>query len=333
MNNIKDNDYFNVVLHSLVHVAPLRNYLMIEDLSLRSQLVQRFSILCRKIWNSHAFKTHVSPHELLQEVALRSNKRFTLTNQSDPADFLNWFLNSIHLGLGGSKTKPGSSIVQKVFQGKLRIESQQITAKADATDRLRFEEAAEVKVDISRFLMLPLDLPPAPLFQNDVEKNIIPQVPLTTILQKYDGLRAQELLGHRKRYRLMHPMPPYLIFHIKRFSSNRFLTAERNPTIVTFPSRSLDMSPYIQPSADGPSASEPIWYDLVANVTHEAVRRTGEDEATGEKSKPAWKVQLRDKSRDEWIQVQDLWVESIQKEMLFLGETYLQVWERRKSLK
>jgi U4/U6.U5 tri-snRNP-associated protein 2 len=68
--------------------------------------------------------------------------------------------------------------VQKVFQGKLKVESQQITAKADAGDRLRFEEAAEVKVDISRFLMLTLDLSVAPLFQDELDRNIIPQVSL-----------------------------------------------------------------------------------------------------------------------------------------------------------
>jgi len=66
--------------------------------------------------------------------------------------------------------------VQKVFQGKLKVESQQITAKADAGDRLRFEEAAEVKTDVVRFLMLTLDLPPTPLFQDELDRNIIPQV-------------------------------------------------------------------------------------------------------------------------------------------------------------
>lgn len=149
---------------------------MLEDFSSRPQLAQRMSTLIRKIWNPRAFKSHVSPHELLQEVSLLSNKRFTLTHQSDPADFLSWFLNNMHLALGGSKTKPGSSIIQKIFQGKLQVESQQITAKADAGDRLRFEEAAEVKIDINRFLMLTLDLPAAPLFQDELERNIIPQV-------------------------------------------------------------------------------------------------------------------------------------------------------------
>ncbi|KAF3920579.1 hypothetical protein ABW21_db0200846 [Orbilia brochopaga] len=348
LNNIKENDYLNVVVHALAHVTPLRNFMMLEDLSSRPELgeypvltphspaitdksfslAQRFSILVRKIWNPRAFRGHVSPHELLQEISLRSSKKFTLTTQSDPIDFLSWFINNLHLSLGGSKSTPGSSIVQKVFQGKLRIESQAITTKADAGDRLRFEDAGEVKADLQRYIMLTLELPPAPLFQDELDKNIIPQVPLTTILSKYDGAKAQELGGLRRRYKLLQPLPPYLIFHIKRFSKNKFVF-EKNPTIVTFPSTSLDMSPYVE------GATEPIWYDLTANIVHESVARPGTTNTKTEAGEQghAYKVQLKDKGRDEWVQVQDLFVEEIRKEILFLGESYIQVWERRRDLK
>ncbi|ROT39307.1 U4/U6.U5 tri-snRNP-associated protein [Sodiomyces alkalinus F11] len=333
MNNIKENDYLNVVVQALAHVAPLRNYFLLEDLSPpRSELARRAGILLRKIWNPRAFKSHVSPHELLQQVALDSGKRFTLTQQSDPVDFLSWFLNHLHLGLGGSKTKPGSSIIHRVFQGKVRVESQAITARADAGDRLRFEEAAEVRVDTSRFLLLTLDLPAAPLFQDENNRNIIPQVPLSRILSKYDGRHAQEHLAQRKRYRLLHPLPPYLAFHVKRFSKNKFV-AERNPTIVTFDARGgLDLAPYVEPDPRQHPPGEPVWYDLVANVVHEAVRAHREDvaDAVGEERK-TWKVQLRDKARDQWVVCQDLFVEKVQSELLYLGETYLQIWERRRT--
>jgi U4/U6.U5 tri-snRNP-associated protein 2 len=222
-------------------------------------------------------------------------------------------------------------MIQQVFQGKLKVESQAITAKADAGDRLRFEEAAEVKLDVNRFLMLTLDLPTAPLFQDELEKNIIPQIPLTNILSKYDGRVAQEHLNTRKRYRLLHPLPPYLLFHIKRFSKNKFVS-ERNPTIVTFDARNLDMSPYVEPNPQLHKVGEPIWYDLVANIVHEAVRGR-EDSVEGEVEKHAWKVQMRDRSREEWVQVQDLFVEKTQRELLYLGESYLQVWERRRETK
>ncbi|KND93694.1 putative mRNA-splicing protein ubp10 [Tolypocladium ophioglossoides CBS 100239] len=331
MNNIKENDYLNVVVQALSHVPPLRNYFLLEDFSKNTELVKRCSILFRKIWNPRAFKAHVSPHELLQEISLRSNKRFTLTVQSDPVDFLSWFLNNLHLGLGGSKSRPGSSMVQRTFQGKMKVESQAITARADAGDRLRFEEAADVKVEVVRFLLLTLDLPSAPLFQDELEKNIIPQVPLTTILSKYDGQRAQEHHAQRKRYRLLHPLPPYLMLHVKRFSQNKFVS-ERNPTIVTFDARNLDMSPYVEPNPNEWPPSEPIWYDLVANVVHEAVR-TKDDVADSSDERKTWKAQVKDKATGQWVVCQDLFVDKVQGELLYLGETYLQIWERRREPK
>jgi U4/U6.U5 tri-snRNP-associated protein 2 len=328
MNNIKDNDYFNVVVQALSHIRPLRDLLMLEDFSNKPELLKRFSILVRKIWNPRAFKSHVSPHELLQEISLKSSKKFTLTQQSDPVDFLSWFLNNLHVDFGGRLQKPGSSPIHKIFQGKLKVESQAITAKADAGDRLRFEDAATVNVETMRFMLLTLDLPSAPLFQDELEKNIIPQIPLTSILSKYDGIKAQEHLSQRKRYRLLHPLPPYLLFHVKRFSKNKFVS-ERNPTIVTFDARNLDMSPYVEPNPSLHPMGEPVWYDLVANIVHEAVR--GREGAEGEEEKKTWKVQMLDKGRGEWRVVQDLFVESAQKELLYLGETYLQVWERRRD--
>lgn len=340
MNNIKANDYFNVVCQALTHVPPLRNYFMLEDLSARNQLVQRFSILLRKIWNPKAFKAHVSPHELLQEISLRSNKKFSLTEQADPADFLSWFLNNLHLSLGGSKTKPKSSIVQKIFQGSMRVESQQITARADAQDRLRFEDAA-INSTTTPFMMLTLDLPPSPLFQDDRAKNIIPQVPLTEVLRKYDGVRAQERLNTRMRYRLLHPLPPYLLMHVKRFSPNKFLQEQRNPTIVTFNPRSMDMSPYVEPNPALYPPGEPVVYDLVANITHEGVR-VRDDSVEGEAEKKVWRVQLVDRGTDfsgkkddgaaeRWWEVQDLFVRRVETELLGTKEAYVMVWERRRG--
>jgi U4/U6.U5 tri-snRNP-associated protein 2 len=333
MNNIKSNDYFNVVMHLLAHVQPLRNFFMLEDFSRKPQLAQRFSTLVRKIWNPRAFKSHVSPHEILQEIALLSNKKFSLTEQADPVDFLSWFLNHLHLALGGSKSKPGTSIVQKVFQGMLQMESQLITPRADAGDRLRFEDA-DVKTETSRFMILTLDLPAAPLFQDELERNIIPQVPLSGpngILSKYDGIHSQEKLNYRRRYRLLHPLPPYLLFHVKRFSKNKFVS-ERNPTIVTFPTRELDMTPYVVPNPNLHAGGEPIYYDLVANITHEAIR-SRDDSVEGEAERKVWRVQLLNKSSEEWFEVQDLFVEKVRAELISTKESYVQVWEKRRPAK
>jgi hypothetical protein len=54
--------------------------------------------------------------------------------------------------------------------------------------QLRF---IEIKATTSPFLFLSVDLPPPPLFQDAVEKNIIPQVGIHTVLAKYDGVQTQ----------------------------------------------------------------------------------------------------------------------------------------------
>jgi hypothetical protein len=52
---------------------------------------------------------------------------------------------------------------------------------------------------MSPFLFLAVDLPPPPLFQDAVEKNIIPQVGIHTVLAKYDGVHTQVDLIHCTR--------------------------------------------------------------------------------------------------------------------------------------
>jgi U4/U6.U5 tri-snRNP-associated protein 2 len=359
MNNIKANDYLNVVVQTLAHVGPVRNFFLLHPFpQAATQLPIRFSTLVRKLWNPRAFRNHVSPHELLQEIALRSSKRFTLTQQSDPVEFLSWFLNNLHLSLGGSKTKPLSSIIQRTFQGKLRMESQAITAKSDTTgDRLRFEESSTINSTTAPYLILTLDLPPRPLFRDSIEaRNVIPQVPLTSLLQKYSGLHASEKQDRRIRHRLLHPLPPYLLFHIKRFSANKFVS-ERNPTIVTFPSpRGLDMGPYVEPNPAVHPMGEPIYYELVANIILDTtdVHGSSEDSNAADAARKAvggegemgvnWKVQVRDKAAawaeargeaegrnlPEWLEIQDLVVKRAEAETLFTREGYLMVWERRK---
>jgi U4/U6.U5 tri-snRNP-associated protein 2 len=110
----------------------------------------------------------------------------------------------------------------------------------------------------SPFLFLSLDLPSSPLFKDsDDGKRIIPQVPLFTLLSKFDGVTSTDVLSagrvQRKKYRLKE-LPPYLILHIKRFSKNNWYV-EKNPTVVNFPIKHLDMKPYVDPPADASWAS------------------------------------------------------------------------------
>lgn len=108
----------------------------------------------------------VIPHEFLQAVMKASNKRFKIGSQSDPVEFMSWLLNRLHEKLKSSKRK--HSIIHECFQGELEVVR---------------TEGANVVTETSRmpFLMLGLDLPPPPLFQDVMEKNIIPQVPFFNV--------------------------------------------------------------------------------------------------------------------------------------------------------
>ncbi|KIK70482.1 hypothetical protein GYMLUDRAFT_149390 [Collybiopsis luxurians FD-317 M1] len=317
LNNIKRNDHMNVVIHALLHVPPLRDYLLLSNFHDKEpELLKRFAGLAKKIWNPRLFKNQVSPHEFLQEVNRASAGKFRLEKQGDPVEFLGWLLNHLHKDMGGSKRK-NSSIIFSTFQGELRVETQQVVVRPDAggNEKPRFDIARDIKSVVSPFLFLAVDLPPPPLFQDSVEKNIIPQVSIQSVLSKYDGKTTQESAGQLRRYKCQR-LPPYIISHFKRFTKNVFVE-EKNPTIVTFPLHGLDFGDYVDDTA-----SKLHMYDLIANVTHESVAGT-----TRDKENTVWKVHLRTGGGEyeKWYTIQDLIVEETRKEMIFLGESVLQV--------
>ncbi|KAJ7610971.1 cysteine proteinase [Roridomyces roridus] len=327
LNNIKRNDHMNVIIHSLLHIPPLRDYLLLSDFrGKESELLKRFAGLAKKLWNPRLFKNQVSPHEFLQEVNRASAGKFRLEQQGDPVEFLGWLLNRLHMDTGGTKRK-NSSIIFTTFQGELRVEKQQVLLRSDFGDeKPRFDISRDITSTVSPFLFLAVDLPPPPLFQDSVEKNIIPQVSIHSVLAKYDGRTTQESAGQLRRYKCQR-LPPYIILHFKRFTKNQFVE-EKNPTIVNFPLRGLDFRDYLD--APTSESKEPTVYDLIANVTHESVAGT-----TRDKESTVWKAHLRAAGgggeSEKWFMIQDLIVEEARKEMIFLGETVLQIWERRRD--
>lgn len=69
LNNIKANDYVNVVVQAISHIPTIRDYFLLGSNRFNpkfTHLVSTFGNLTAKIWNFHPFKNHVSPHELLQ---------------------------------------------------------------------------------------------------------------------------------------------------------------------------------------------------------------------------------------------------------------------------
>lgn len=226
LNNLKNTDYVSVVVQALAHVEPIRDYFLTLDTS-KNPLVERFGELLRKIWSRDNIKNTISPHELLQEISIQSKKRFQIGIQSESIEFLSWFLNQLHRGTGGTR-KSGSSIIHQTFQGLVQVDTVTDTAQT------RQERP---------FLFLTLDLPPTPLFKDAQGGNVIPQMPIVSVLEKFDGETiAFGLKGslEKKTYRIK-SLPQFLVLHIARFTKNNFFV-EKNPTIVSFPITNLDLS-------------------------------------------------------------------------------------------
>jgi len=81
---------------------------------------------------------------------------------------------------------------------------------------------------------------------------------METVLKKFDGISFSDIVNkagvaQRRRYQIRN-LPPYLILHLARFQTNRFLKV-KNPTIVAFPVKNLDLSDYVF-SSDGNRAKK-----------------------------------------------------------------------------
>ncbi|VDM48592.1 unnamed protein product [Toxocara canis] len=286
LNNIKANDYENVILHALSHVPPLRNYFLREENYANIKrppgdklalLPKRFGELIRKLWNPKAFKAHVSPHEMLQASVLCSEKKFQITKQGDASEFLNFLLNTLHLALNGTK-KTSSSIVYRIFRGRMHEYTRKVmpveTTEEERRTLSQSDEYQEKMKDLP-FVYLTLDLPAAPLYRDELMQNIIPQVPLSVLLTKFNGLIEKEYKTYNenfmKRFELVR-LPQYLIIMYKRFHKNQWFV-EKNPTIVNFPISNVDLYDCLAP------ASRPLHkyttYDLVSNIVHDGPPESG----------------------------------------------------------
>ncbi|KAJ8466054.1 hypothetical protein OPV22_028606 [Ensete ventricosum] len=333
LNNIKETDFVNVTIQSLMRVTPLRNFFLIPEnyQHSKSPLVHRFGELTRKIWHARNFKGQVSPHEFLQAVMKASNKRFQIGVQSDPVEFMSWLLNTLHAQLRHSKKKD-RSIIYDCFQGELEvmkeIQKKPLIEKNDHDDegnKVIVAEGGSSNDSLVRetskvpFLMLGLDLPPPPLFKDAMEKNIIPQVPLFNILKKFDGETVTEVVRPciaRMRYRVTR-LPKYLILHMRRFTKNNFFI-EKNPTLVNFPVKNLELKDYIPLPPPKVKKKLRSKYDLIANIVHD-----------GKPGEGCYRVFVQRKSEELWYEMQDLHVTETLPQMVALSEAYMQIYEQQ----
>ena len=330
LNNIKSNDSMNVILLAILHVAPIRDFFLSPSnyQQCKSALVAEMGLFCRKLWNARNFKSHISPHEIFQAISVASKKKFMLGNACDPLAFVTWLLNRIHEDLSQqSKT----TVIDQALRGRLQVTVEKDLRTPEEIKNGVVEKTVKTSTKKIPFLFLTVDITEAPLFKNDVEGNIIPQAPLVTLLQKFNGEQWQDLpvQGERRKHKIL-SLPKYLIFHLKRFTENRFFK-EKNPTIVTFPVQNLNMEECNLTKFSFPSFSnnhsclvvenvenKPQKYDLVASITH-----------NGTIEKGFYTIFIRQKSIDKWFEVKDLDVVEVSAQKVAVSEAYIQIWEHQ----
>ncbi|KAF2355958.1 Peptidase C19 ubiquitin carboxyl-terminal hydrolase [Trinorchestia longiramus] len=357
LNNIKANDYCNVVLQVLSNITPLRNYFLFpENYGHISHppgspslamfpLITRFGELVRKLWNPRNFKAHVSPHEMLQAVVSCSKKRFQFTVQGDAIQFLSWILNAMHLGLKTDSCK--STIISKCFRGSMVIKSKKllpVDASAAELRRLQQQPEYQMREETSKFFYLTCDLPLPPLFKDEKQENIIPQINLLQLLSKFDGKTEKEYQTYKEnvvKVFQLSSLPPFLILYHKRFTKNTFYV-EKNPTIVNFPVRNVELAEYLTDEVSycltevvsycltevvsycltevlRARVLSPL-YDLVANIVHD-----------GQPDSGTYRCHVLHKGTGKWYELQDLHVKEIEPQMLALSESYIQIYELQKE--
>ncbi|OEL22137.1 U4/U6.U5 tri-snRNP-associated protein 2 [Dichanthelium oligosanthes] len=362
LNNIKETDFVNVTIQSLMRVTPLRNFFLIPEnyQHSKSPLVHRFGELTRKIWHARNFKGQVSPHEFLQAVMKASNKRFQIGVQSDPVEFMSWLLNTLHAKLKSSKKK-NRSIIHDCFQGELEVVKEvhrkHIMEKREDGDELNGDAGSVVETadgtvaETSKvpFLMLGLDLPPPPLFKDAMEKNIIPQeyrqyvsflfvmtgyigilnlsvqVPLFNILKKFDGETVTEVVRPsiaRMRYRVTR-LPKYLILHMRRFTKNNFFI-EKNPTLEVLFAMTVNFPVKNLELKDYIPLPKPKENDKLRSK-YDLIANIVHDGKPGE---GCYRVFVQRKSEEAWYEMQDLHVTETLPQMVALSEAYMQIYEQ-----
>ncbi|NWQ71833.1 SNUT2 protein, partial [Neopipo cinnamomea] len=230
----------------------------------------------------------------------------------------------------------------RIFTKKLPHPDLPAEEKAQLLQNSEYQE----RMVESTFLYLTLDLPTAPLYKDEKEQLIIPQVPLFSILAKFNGSTEKEYKTYKenflKRFQLTR-LPPYLIFCIKRFTKNNFFV-EKNPTIVNFPITNVDLREYL--SEEVQAAHAHTTYDLIANIVHDGKPSEGSyrihvlHHVSVPPGGPWWG--LRDppahpvpswsrQGTGKWYELQDLQVTDILPQMITLSEAYIQIWKRREE--
>lgn len=301
----------------------------------QAQVARKLGDLMRRCWNDKAFKTHVTPYELMRAVGAASRDAFTSETEGDPVAFFQFMLNTVEMGLkhiratlrkktmkkkrkhadaegeNGTSYTTGAVAATSALPSTPMSETEKTMTEA-CTAVSQFRGALELtQLDaedktprVVPYVTLALDLPRNPLYKDEREKNAIPQVPLLSLLRKYDGSTVHDTPRHGRRLfsLLKDRLPKYLVLTVTRFEKKTFFT-EKNRTIVNFPIAGLNVC--------GET------YTLLASVRHQ-----------GDVNKGGYAVHVRRLAEKTWYDMDGLHVREVLPQQVALGEATILVYTR-----
>ncbi|CUS49625.1 LAQU0S24e00606g1_1 [Lachancea quebecensis] len=309
LNDVGENTQLSVVIQMIAHMTPLRDFFLLEpQAEIGDELIKRLALLMKKLWSPHLLKAHLSPYELNQQLSRVNKSAGSNSKVKDPKIFMLWLVNYMI-----ANAHPLKNVLARNMRGEVEIHSIVVREQRTAGEKGLefFEDETTETITHSKFWILSLDLPPVSLFNDGSNTNSIPQVTLESLLAKFSGCKKTPTREGLKQYKIV-KFPRFLAIHFDRFKWEAAMPIRnRNKTLVKF-ADTLQL--------------ENKSYKLVTNITLHPVRhnRSGDEDVDDE---ARWKIQVSDPKNAEWFEIDGKSVAPKEKELLFLDETYIQVWE------
>ncbi|XP_049848908.1 U4/U6.U5 tri-snRNP-associated protein 2-like [Schistocerca gregaria] len=336
LNTLNKADHINTSIQALAHLPKVRNFFFKQSNYCHpdykaTELISRFGILIRKLWNPHNWRSHISPHEFIQELSLRSKRKFAIGLHGDPLEFYVWLVNVLKQDMKPfvkfclESLHQQAQNVSDLFCGKIRINAVKnakrtkldVSTSGQSSSTIDNSQSAITPIICQTipFFFLQLDLPAISLYKDEKSINVTPQIPIYNLLCKYDGRTTHFVpwLLETRTYTIT-KLPKYLVFYIKRFSTNQFLT-EKNKTIVNFPVQDLEMAGFIAPEAASDGSTK---YDLRSYICH-----------NGDAEKGHYSARIHHQANNKWYDCQNLYISEILPEDHLLAEAYMLFYERQ----
>lgn len=302
LDNLGKTDGIAVTFQLLLCARPVRDALLLHQ-GEGGALLDTSAELARRLWATSAFRAHVAPHAFIHLLGRLTDGAFAAHRQIDPVRVLAWLLNNFsRVSSQSVQAKRFATVLRAAFQGSMEVS---ITT-AVPTDVMQDVEAARKQV--VPFWYLTLGLPERPLFKDSGGSGLVTQVPLESLLRKYDGVTRQHVVntGEQRSYQLLR-LPPFLMLTVRRFECSKF-AVEKNRCLVRLPVKSLRME-----DVKGKIAN----YSLSAAVIHDGDCENG-----------SYRIAQLHRSSGEWYEIRDMSVSKTMSQMVALAETYILLYNK-----